>query len=249
MSLGKPVVGSCSGAGLISRELAKQKILSDKPPSGFVVNKDIVYQHIAYQDDALLIVEKPAGLLSVPGKGSQGQHCLINQLLVDFPSARVIHRLDMATSGLMVFAKTAKAQKNISMQFAERKVAKAYIAIVDGQLESCGKVVLPLMTDWPNRPKQKVCYHHGRSALTQFESLAYKAKDHTSRVLLKPQTGRSHQLRVHMMAIGHPIVGDEFYASKTALEKSPRLLLHASYLELQHPQTSKSLVFESSPAF
>ncbi len=204
---------------------------------------------IIYEDSDIMLVEKPANLLSVPGKGPEGQYCVINQLLLHTPEARVIHRLDMATSGLMVFAKTAAAQKHLGLQFEKRQVVKSYLAVVDGKAPVSGSIDLPLIKDWPNRPKQKVCYEQGKSSVTDYQRLSYDVLSDTTRLLLKPKTGRSHQLRVHLMSIGHPIIGDEFYAHEQALQKSPRLLLHAAHLAFIHPGGNMPVSFDSKPEF
>lgn len=204
---------------------------------------------IVFEDDDIIVLEKPADLLSVPGKGIEGQNCLSNRLLDYCAQSRVIHRLDMATSGLMIFAKHAAAQKHIGLQFERRQVEKAYIAVVDGKSDANGTIDLPLIADWPNRPKQKVCFEQGKQATTEYQRLAYDKNINTSRLLLKPQTGRSHQLRVHMMSIGHPIVGDVFYAHSKALAKSPRLLLHATKVAFKHPINNSAICFESEPVF
>ena len=193
---------------------------------------------ILFEDDDLLAAEKPADLLTTPGRGPDKQDCLIARILQSYPNARVIHRLDMATSGIVMLALNHKAQVAMGKLFERRQIKKDYIAIVDGQLsEQEGDIVLPLICDWPNRPKQKVCFDSGRAAHTQFTSLDYNAALDCSRVRLQPHTGRSHQLRVHMLAIGHPILGDYFYGSDKTRAKSKRLLLHAHRLDFVHPFT------------
>tara|TARA_B100000767_G_scaffold211778_1_gene198974 strand:- start:2864 stop:3487 length:624 start_codon:yes stop_codon:yes gene_type:complete len=204
---------------------------------------------VIYQDDDLLFVEKPANLLSVPGKGPAGQHCFTAMLLQQEPALKIVHRLDMATSGLMVFAKHHAAQKAINLLFEKRQIDKAYIAVVDGQIDASGSVDLPLMTDWPNRPKQKVCHQQGRDSLTYYEPISFDEVINGTRILLSPKTGRSHQLRVHMMAIGHAILGDEFYANSVAFKKSSRLLLHAHSLSFMHPMTGEPLLITSKVPF
>ncbi len=184
-------------------------------------------------DPFVLVVDKPAGLLSVPGRGASKQDCLARRLADVFPEARIVHRLDMATSGLMVFARGEGMQRWLSRQFAERRVGKRYLAVIDGRLPaSYGEIDLPLSADWPNRPRQRVDTAHGKPALTRFRRLSYDPTGDRSSVLLWPVTGRTHQLRVHLQAIGHPIVGDALYGSAETERNSERLLLHADALVL-----------------
>ena len=204
---------------------------------------------ILFEDDDLLFVEKPADLLSVPGKGLAGEYCLSAILQKRYDTLKVVHRLDMATSGLMVFAKNYASQKALNAQFEQRQVDKSYIAVVDGKIDTSGSIDLPLMTDWLNRPKQKVCHQQGRKSLTYFQPITYNKENNSTRVLLHPKTGRSHQIRVHMMAIGHAILGDEFYADASTFEKSARLLLHAQSLTLSHPTTGQKLSISSEAPF
>lgn len=200
---------------------------------------------VLYQDDALLIANKPAGLLAVPGRGEDKQDCLIARLQSAFPDALVVHRLDMATSGLMLFARGATMQRSLSQLFRERQVAKRYIAIVSDRLESnAGEVALPLICDWPNRPKQKVDHDLGKPSLTRYRVLGLEGGN--TRVELEPVTGRSHQLRVHMAEIGHPILGDPLYGDAAC---APRLLLHAAMLSFAHPVSGAPLNFTSPPPF
>ena len=200
---------------------------------------------LVYCDDSLLVVNKPAGLLSVPGRGADKQDCLSARLLPDFPDSLVVHRLDMATSGLMVLARGKAMQRRLSQIFREREVSKRYIAVVSGRLEQeSGEIALPLICDWPNRPKQMVDHALGKPSLTRYRLLG-KEYD-TSRVELEPVTGRTHQLRVHLAALGHPILGDALYGDESS---APRLLLHASSLGFDHPVSGDSLRFESLPPF
>lgn len=198
-----------------------------------------------YVDDHILLAEKPAGLLSVPGRSEPD--CLITRLQRHYPDALTVHRLDMATSGLMIFARGAAMQRQLSMAFAARQVAKRYIAVVAGHTPDTGEIDLPLITDWPNRPRQIVDHAIGKPSLTRYRTLARDGE--TSRVELEPVTGRSHQLRVHMMAIAHPILGDEFYAPPAIFAAAPRLLLHAQGLSLPHPVMGETLTFTSEPPF
>lgn len=205
---------------------------------------------ILYQDDDVLIVDKPAELLTVPGRGADKQDCLINRIKVNEPNARIVHRLDMSTSGIVIIAKHYDAQAAMGRLFEQRNIQKKYTAVVAGRLkEKQGRVDLPLMCDWPNRPKQKVDHTEGKAAQTDFEVIAYDTSLEHSRVSLKPITGRSHQLRVHMLAMGHPIVGDNLYAPTIIREQSPRLLLHASEIEFIQPLTKAVIKVLSVPDF
>ncbi|MBW8880778.1 MAG: RNA pseudouridine synthase [Asticcacaulis sp.] len=199
---------------------------------------------ILYADDALIVADKPAGLLSVPGRGADKQDCLVVRVRETFPDALTVHRLDQATSGLIALARGAEAHRTLSQAFASRQVAKHYVAIVRGHLPDEGEIDLPLITDWPDRPRQKVDLDIGKPSLTRYRTLSRDAG--TSRVELEPVTGRSHQLRVHLLAIGHPILGDLLYTPDT---KSPRLLLHAEALSLPLPVTGETLSFESKAPF
>jgi tRNA pseudouridine32 synthase/23S rRNA pseudouridine746 synthase len=206
------------------------------------------YLEIVYQDNDLLVLNKPSGLLTVPGKAAEHQDCLERRVQRVFPTARIVHRLDMATSGLVVMALNLDSQRQLNRQFELRQTAKHYIARLDGVLcASSGSVELPLICDWPNRPKQMVCFIRGKKALTHFEVLSTDAS--SSRVRLTPVTGRSHQLRVHMQWLGHPILGDKFYASAAGFEAADRLQLHAEYLALRHPTSLRWLEFSAPSPF
>jgi tRNA pseudouridine32 synthase / 23S rRNA pseudouridine746 synthase len=190
---------------------------------------------VVHADYEVLVVDKPAGLLSVPGRGADRADCLIARLRAAFPTVLLVHRLDLDTSGVMVFALTPHAQRHLSRQFEERHTKKVYVARVAGRLEpKVGRVDLPLIVDWPNRPRQKVDHGQGRAAQTDWRVM--RAGDGETRVRLMPLTGRSHQLRVHMAAIGHPILGDPLYASGAAGDH-PRLMLHAESLRFRHPDS------------
>lgn len=205
---------------------------------------------LIYIDEHLIAVDKPAGLLSVPGRGEDKQDCLARRVQAEYPGARIVHRLDMATSGLMLMARSEAMQSELSRLFEKRKIDKTYIAIVDGQLATqTGEIDLPLITDWPNRPKQMVDYETGKAALTRYRLLSYDADKNYSRVELKPETGRTHQLRVHMQAIGHPIIGDRLYASQSIQEKSARLALHALSLVFTHPVLDTQLALSTTLPF
>ncbi|WP_299482832.1 bifunctional tRNA pseudouridine(32) synthase/23S rRNA pseudouridine(746) synthase RluA [uncultured Roseibium sp.] len=203
---------------------------------------------VLHTDSDLLIVNKPSGLLSVPGKASEHSDCLEARAQNTYCEARIVHRLDMDTSGVMVLAMNAGAHRHLGLQFERRKTRKTYVADVWGHLESdTGEVDLPLICDWPNRPKQMVCHENGKAALTKWQVIS--RFDQTTRVRLFPHTGRSHQLRVHMLALGHPILGDRFYAEGEALAASVRLALHAESLELHHPTGGERVTFHSPCPF
>ena len=200
------------------------------------------YISIVYQDDAIVVLNKPSELLSVPGKALEHKDCLQTRVCTVFPTATVVHRLDMATSGLMVMALTKAAHREISRQFQHRETKKNYIARVYGHIEQDeGSIELPLICDWPNRPKQMVDFERGKHALTHWQVLDRDGQQ--TRVSLTPITGRSHQLRVHMLSIGHPILGDRLYAHEQALAAAPRLQLHAKWLAFTHPQSGEAVEF------
>ncbi len=202
---------------------------------------------IVHADEAILVVNKPAGLLSVPGKGDHLTDCLTSRIQAAFPEALLVHRLDMDTSGIMVFALTPHAQRHLGLQFEKRMMKKVYVARVWGELtEREGEIDLPLRVDWDYRPRQHVDHENGRPAQTGWRRV--KIEDGTTRVRLYPKTGRTHQLRVHMLAIGHPILGDPFYATGPARD-FPRLMLHAESLKLRHPEGGKGLLFRASAPF
>lgn len=203
--------------------------------------------NLLHVDEALLVLNKPAGLLSVPGKGEGSLHNLTTALRHRFPEAQVVHRLDQATSGLMMFARHAAAQRQLSMAFEQRQVDKQYVAVVTGWVaEEEGVIDAPLAADWPRRPRQKVDWETGKPSTTRWRVLHREAA--ATRLELKPWTGRSHQLRVHLQSIGHPIVGDTLYGEVSAAAPA-RLLLHATRLGLRHPVTQAELVFQSAAPF
>jgi len=205
---------------------------------------------ILYGDNVLLVVSKPAGLLSVPGRGDDKQDCLVSRVQVEFPDALSVHRLDMETSGLMVLARDKMTHRQLSGLFQQRAIQKRYIAVVDGVLrDAAGSIDLPLMCDWPNRPRQKVDHQRGKPSRTLFTVLGAGIDADSTRVELTPETGRSHQLRVHMQSLGHSILGDRFYADEQARVKSPRLLLHAMSLAFVHPVSAAPLRFISEVPF
>ncbi len=203
-----------------------------------------------YDDAACIVVIKPAGLLSVPGRGEHLQDCVSSRVQAMFGDALIVHRLDMATSGLMLFARGAAAQRSLSIAFAAREVHKRYTAVVSGRVEAdSSEINLPLIADWPNRPKQKVDHEHGKPSLTRCRVLARDEAAGTTRVELEPVTGRAHQLRVHLLSIGHPIVGDTLYAPPAVQAQAGRLLLHASALRFVHPTSGAPMAFESAAPF
>ncbi|MBL4810908.1 MAG: RNA pseudouridine synthase [Rhodobacteraceae bacterium] len=199
------------------------------PPDGPLV--------ILHADHEVLLVDKPAGLLSVPGKGPELADCLMTRVQAVFPMGLLVHRLDRDTSGVMIFALTRHAQRHLGQQFEKRMTKKTYIARVWGEVvEKTGQVDLPLIVDWENRPRQMVDHENGRNALTDWKRI--RTGKGESRMRLMPKTGRSHQLRVHMLAIGHPILGDPFYATGEAREYE-RLMLHSESLQFRHPDGGK----------
>ncbi|ABI76269.1 RNA pseudouridine synthase family protein [Hyphomonas neptunium ATCC 15444] len=196
-----------------------------------------------YRDDHLILIDKPSGLLSVPGRGVDKADCAITRVQAEFPDALTVHRLDMATSGLLLMARSKEIQRALSGLFERGEVEKSYLADVWGvPAPARGEIDLPLITDWPNRPLQKVDHEIGKPSRTLYETLNPQSA-HT-RLKLTPLTGRSHQLRVHLAAIGHPILGDEFYAAGEALTARPRLALHAARLAFAHPVTGERMDFE-----
>jgi tRNA pseudouridine32 synthase/23S rRNA pseudouridine746 synthase len=202
---------------------------------------------VLHEDAEVLLVDKPAGLLSVPGKGPELADCMMSRIKDVFPDALLVHRLDRDTSGVMIFALTPYAQRHLGLQFEKRMTQKTYVARVWGvPAEKKGAIDLPLIVDWPNRPLQMVCHETGKSAQTDYRVI--KDEGQTARVRLHPKTGRSHQLRVHMLALGHPILGDPFYASGPAREYE-RLMLHSEELRFKHPQGGHSTKVRSKAPF
>ncbi|MNG55141.1 Ribosomal large subunit pseudouridine synthase A [compost metagenome] len=190
---------------------------------------------IVYEDDDLVVIDKPAGLLSVPGRLPEHQDSAYLRVVEKYPHAKITHRLDMATSGILMFAKHRNAEVAVSKMFQARTVQKNYIALVQGKLEGQGSVDVPLITDWENRPRQMVHFELGKAAKTLYQAVQYFETDDITRVLLTPVTGRSHQLRVHMQYIGHPITGDQFYHPDYRQSALKRMALHASYLAFKQP--------------
>jgi tRNA pseudouridine32 synthase/23S rRNA pseudouridine746 synthase len=208
---------------------------------------------VLYADDALLVLDKPAGLLSVPGRGAEKQDCLSVRARSRYPDALVVHRLDMVTSGVMVLARGVTAQRILNRAFSIRNVKKRYIAIADGQLaapiDGWAVISLPIRVDWPNRPLRIIDHEDGKPSVTRWRVLSHGKTDKTTRLELEPITGRSHQLRVHLQALGHVIIGDALYGSPRTRAMANRLLLHASSIEFQHPVTGEVMRFVSNPAF
>jgi tRNA pseudouridine32 synthase / 23S rRNA pseudouridine746 synthase len=206
------------------------------------------YLDIVYQDDDIVVLNKPSGLLTVPGRLAEHKDCLQNRVQKILPTATIVHRLDMATSGIILMALNKPAHVEISRQFEKRQTQKSYIARVYGKVENpTGSVNEPLICDWPNRPKQKVDHQQGKKSLTHYRVISYQ--ENSTLVELTPVTGRSHQLRVHMLSLGHPILGDRLYAHDKALTISPRLQLHAQWLTITHPVTKQSITFNATCPF
>jgi tRNA pseudouridine32 synthase/23S rRNA pseudouridine746 synthase len=211
---------------------------------------------VIYVDDALVVLDKPPGLLSVPGRGQDKQDCLSARVQQHYPDACVVHRLDMATSGLMVMARGPDVQRNLNLAFANRCVRKGYQAVLAGCIRHAVPytrpwllIDLPIFLDWPHRPLRVIDFNLGKPSQTRWQVLSTDSKQQTSRVALEPLTGRSHQLRVHMLALGHPILGDALYAPAAVAAQSERLLLHATELDLTHPISQKAMHFVSLAPF
>lgn len=210
---------------------------------------------LLHADESLLVLEKPAGLLSVPGRGEDKQDCLSMRVQAAFPDALIVHRLDQATSGLMLMARGAAMQRALSRSFETREVGKRYVAVVHGCLQQSNNpddwdlIDLPIIVDWPRRPLRIIDAERGKPSQTRWRVLAHDAAANTTRVELEPVTGRSHQLRVHLKALGHSILGDALYASEAVQAAAPRLLLHACALQFTHPASGLAMAFESTPGF
>ena len=201
------------------------------------------YLNFLYRDEHLLVLAKPSGLLSVKGRAVEHFDSLQTRVQRVYPTATIVHRLDMATSGIMLMALSKSVNRDLSRQFQQREVSKTYIARVFGFPDNeFGRIELPLSCDWPNRPKQKVDQDNGKPSITDYKVL--RKDSYSSLVELSPITGRSHQLRVHMQALGHPILGDRLYAHEQALNVSERLLLHAQSIAFTHPISHKSIGFD-----
>lgn len=211
-------------------------LLEYKPPTE-------PYLDIVYQDDDILILNKPSGLLTVPGKAPEHKDSLEYRVRLVWPLARIVHRLDMATSGLVIMAMHAQSQRDLNKQFELRQTQKRYFALLEGEVPvDSGAVDLPLLCDWPNRPKQMVHFGSGKPSLTYFKVL--ERNEQQTKVELVPITGRSHQLRVHMLWLGYPILGDKFYGTEQGKRSVDRLQLHAGSLTFRHPASGNELYFE-----
>jgi tRNA pseudouridine32 synthase / 23S rRNA pseudouridine746 synthase len=209
---------------------------------------------LIYEDNALLVFNKPSGLLSVPGKGPEKADCLRTRVQQVYPEALTVHRLDMSTSGILLMARSAELHRKLSIAFQNREVEKRYVAVVDGQMaqdpmQEWRLIDLPIATDWINRPLQKIDTVEGKPSQTRYKIVSYNATLNATRVELAPITGRTHQLRVHLQALGHPILGDHLYASPEVQAKSARLMLHASNLMIQHPVTGEQIMWQCEPDF
>ena len=219
--------------------------------------REVQVSHLqtVHEDDHIIVLNKPEGLLAVPGKGPDKQDCLSARAQARWPDALVVHRLDMATSGLVVMARGIEAQRTLSLAFEERRVHKRYTAVVSGELTNpqpdngWNTISLPLMADWPNRPRQKVDLDHGKPSTTRWRIASGDTAPGTTRLELEPVTGRTHQLRVHLQALGHPMVGDALYAAAHQQSLAPRLLLHAHWMSLSHPVHDQALEFHSPSPF
>ncbi len=214
--------------------------------------------NLIYEDSALLVFNKPSGLLSVPGKGPEKADCLRTRVQQVYPEALTVHRLDMSTSGILLMARSAELHRHLSIAFANREVEKRYVAVVDGQVAGNAPdspdyawqlIDKPIATDWINRPLQKIDALKGKASQTRYKVMSYDETADTTRLELAPVTGRTHQLRVHLQSMGHSILGDHLYASPEVQAKSARLLLHASELHLAHPVTGKPLAFHCDCPF
>lgn len=223
---------------------------SSPPPANTPAGIDVVYA-----DASLLVLNKPSGLLAVPGRGADKQDCLSSRVQQLYPDALIVHRLDMATSGLMLMARGIAMQRALSGLFERREVHKRYVAVADGRLAAAptpdgwGLTDLPIVVDWPRRPLRIIDAVLGKPSQTRWRALAFDAATQSTRVELEPLTGRSHQLRVHLQALGHPILGDALYAPEAVQAKAPRLLLHACALGFLHPVSGEALLLESTADF
>ena len=221
---------------------------SPVPPAGSEYDPPDSPLNIIHSDTHILVVNKPSGLLSVPGKGHALRDCLLTRVQAEYPAALLVHRLDRDTSGITVFALTPPAQRNLGRQFEKRVVGKTYVARVRGRMPvPSGVIDLPITADWPNRPLQKVCFETGRPAVTTW--LVECLEENATRVLLYPKTGRSHQLRLHMQAIGHPVLGDPLYGESAPTESVGRLQLHAANLRIRHPDGGTWMTFSCQSPF
>jgi len=223
---------------------------TDNDQGYYIVPKCDKEIEILYQDECLLVINKPEFLLSVPGRAPENKDCVISRLQADFPNAVMVHRLDLDTSGILIVPIRRDAMSHIARQFQERSIEKEYEAIVWGAVNSkYGSISLPIKPDWQNRPKQCIDFEQGKQALTHYERLDFNSEKQQTRLALKPITGRSHQLRIHCKEIKHPIIGCDMYAHEAALAASPRLLLHGRYISFIHPLSNKRMFVESQAPF
>jgi tRNA pseudouridine32 synthase/23S rRNA pseudouridine746 synthase len=205
---------------------------------------------VLYEDEQLLVVNKPAKLLTVPGRHPANQDCLISRVQCEWPSATVVHRLDYDTSGIVLLPLTKRALSELSKQFQARTITKQYQAVVAGVvLAKSGEINLPIAADQANRPLYKICAQTGKASLTHYQVLSRDRKIAESRLLLTPVTGRSHQLRLHLLAIGHPILGDTLYGTPEVMAKAARLLLHACHIRFNHPLTAQQITVDAPADF
>lgn len=205
---------------------------------------------IVHEDEHLLVINKPSGLLSQPGRHSLNKDCAVTRMQETHPTARIVHRLDADTSGLLMLPLGRDNEVSISKQFQAKGVYKEYIAEVFGLVDQNeGEIDLPIARDWERRPLQKICAETGKPSQTLYRVISRDEEKQTTRLLLIPQTGRTHQLRIHMQQFGHPILGCDMYAHQEAYDMSPRLLLHAAKLALKHPHTAEAVTFDCPPAF
>ena len=205
---------------------------------------------VIYEDSDLILLDKPSGLLSVPGRGEDKQDCMLSRLQVEYPTAEVVHRLDMSTSGIIMFAKHKLAQSQLSKLFQGKLIDKEYMACVAGIPDKTeDTITLPIITDWPNRPKQKVDFTTGKPSTTRYQVIETKLDLDCSYIRLYPITGRSHQLRIHMSEIGHPILGDELYGTEESRKASPRLLLHSTRIAFIQPLSGVKIDINSTAEF
>ncbi|MEN9670676.1 MAG: hypothetical protein RL018_953 [Pseudomonadota bacterium] len=209
---------------------------------------------LIYEDSALLVFNKPSGLLSVPGKGPEKADCLRTRVQQVYPEALTVHRLDMSTSGILLMARSAELHRQLSIAFQDRAVKKSYVAVVNGHVQEDAAhewqlIDKPIATDWINRPLQKIDFRDGKPSQTLYKIISYDAASDTTRLELAPITGRTHQLRVHLQSLGHAILGDHLYASPDIQAKSSRLLLHASSLSISHPITGLDIEWQCAAPF
>ena len=204
-------------------------------------------KNILYCDDSIIAFNKPHNFLSVPGRGFGGLNCLSANLKKIFSEIYVVHRLDMATSGVIFYARNKESQIDLCKQFEKREILKEYVAVVHGRLVGSGFITLPIISDKKNKLVQKICHMNGKKSLTKYTSLEFDIYNNTTRVLLEPFTGRTHQLRVHMKSVGHTIVGDNLYSMMA--DKSHRMLLHSQRAKIKHPEKNMSLEVKSTPEF